>query len=139
MKILHRTLERHGTAGTDVFDLSSEAAAFVRESGIREGQLVVFVPGSTAAVTTVEFESGAVADLKRAVERLAPTGDEYAHNERWGDGNGYSHVRAALLGPSITVPILGGGLATGTWQQIVLLDFDNRPRRREVLLQSIGL
>lgn len=138
MEIVTRTLERRGTAGTDVFDLSDEAAAFVRETGLREGQLVVFVPGSTAAVTTIEFEPGAVADLKRAVERLAPAAADYAHNERWGDGNGYAHVRAALLGPSLTVPIVDGALAVGTWQQIVLLDFDNRPRRREVLLQATG-
>jgi len=139
MKLLHRTLERRGTAATDVFDLSTEAAAFVREAGIRAGQLLVFVPGSTAAVTTIEFETGAVADLKRAAERLAPAGDEYAHDQRWGDGNGYAHVRAALVGPSLTVPIVDGALATGTWQQIVLLDFDNRPRRRQVLLQATGL
>ena len=138
MKILTRTLERQGTAATDVFDLSEDAAAFVRETGIREGQLVVFVPGSTAAVTTIEFEPGAVEDLKRAIERLAPADGEFAHNLRWGDGNGYAHVRAALLGPSLTVPIANGALATGTWQQIVLLDFDNRPRRRKVLLQATG-
>ena len=138
MKILTRTLERQGTAATDVFDLSEDAAAFVRETGIREGQLVVFVPGSTAAVTTIEFEPGAVEDLKRAIERLAPADGEFAHNLRWGDGNGYAHVRAALLGPSLTVPIANGALAPGTWQQIVLLDFDNRPRRRKVLLQATG-
>jgi secondary thiamine-phosphate synthase enzyme len=138
VKILTRTLERQGTAATDVFDLSEDAAAFVRETGIREGQLVVFVPGSTAAVTTIEFEPGAVEDLKRAIERLAPADGEFAHNLRWGDGNGYAHVRAALLGPSLTVPIANGALATGTWQQIVLLDFDNRPRRRKVLLQATG-
>lgn len=138
MKILTRTLERRGTAGTDVHDLSADAATFVDESGIRDGTLVVFVPGSTAAVTTLEFESGAVADLKRAIERLAPASAEYAHDERWGDGIGYSHVRAALLGPSLAVPIAGGELATGAWQQIVLLDFDNRPRQRQVLLQATG-
>jgi secondary thiamine-phosphate synthase enzyme len=139
MKIHRHTLERRGSAGTDLFDLSGDALAFVRDSGIRDGQLLVFVPGSTAAVTTIEFEPGAVADLKQAVERLAPSGADYAHDARWGDGNGYAHVRAALLGPSLTVPIVDGVLATGTWQQIVLLDFDNRPRRREVLLQATGI
>jgi secondary thiamine-phosphate synthase enzyme len=138
MKILTRTLERHGTAATDVFDLSAEASSFVRQSGLASGQLLVFVPGSTAAVTTIEFEPGALADLERAIERLAPADAEYEHNLRWGDGNGYAHVRAALVGPSLTVPIAGGELATGTWQQIVLLDFDNRPRRREILLQITG-
>jgi secondary thiamine-phosphate synthase enzyme len=139
MKILTRTLERLGTADTDVFDLTEDVADLVRESGVRAGQAVVFVPGSTAAVTTIEFESGAVADLKRAVERLAPRDGEYQHDLRWADGNGYAHLRAALLGPSVVVPIADGRLQTGTWQQIVLLDFDNRPRRRKVVVQVSGV
>jgi secondary thiamine-phosphate synthase enzyme len=89
-------------------------------------------------VTTIEFESGAVSDLKKAVERLAPRNAEYDHNLRWGDGNGYSHVRAALLGPSIVLPVAGGRLETGTWQQVVLCDFDNRPRTRRIHLQVMG-
>ena len=138
MKTASRSFERRGTAETDVFDLTADVASVVAEAGIGRGQVLVFVPGSTAAVTTIEFESGAVADLVRAVERLAPGGQPYEHDQRWGDGNGYAHVRAALVGPSLVVPVADGQLATGTWQQIVLLDFDNRPRRRKVLVQATG-
>jgi secondary thiamine-phosphate synthase enzyme len=98
----------------------------------------VFVPGSTAAVTTIEFESGVVADLKGAIDRMAPADIPYEHNARWGDGNGYSHVRAALMGPSLYVPIVDGRPSLGTWQQVVLCDFDNRPRTRRVVLQVVG-
>ncbi|HQP93420.1 MAG TPA: secondary thiamine-phosphate synthase enzyme YjbQ [Thermoanaerobaculia bacterium] len=126
------------TDGTDIVDLTAEVEAFVAASGVTEGLLVVFVPGSTAGVTTIEFESGAVEDLRQAIERLAPRGADYAHDRRWGDGNGYAHVRAALLGPSLTVPVSGGRPLLGTWQQIVLCDFDNRPRRREILLRIVS-
>jgi secondary thiamine-phosphate synthase enzyme len=138
MQLHRRTLELSTSGTTDVVDLTDEVESFVRDSGILHGMLVVFVPGSTAGVTTIEFESGAVADLKRAIERIVPRDAEYAHDLRWGDGNGYAHVRAALLGPSITVPIRDGRPETGTWQQIVLCDFDNRPRRRQVSLQAMG-
>ena len=128
-------LHRETTAETDILDLTPEVGRFVAQSGVQEGWALLFVPGSTAALTTLEFESGAVRDLERAVERLAPRDAEYEHNLRWHDGNGYSHVRAALLGPSLSVPIIGGELATGTWQQIVLCDFDNKPRNRRILLE----
>lgn len=134
-----RTLERATTGDTEILDLTDEVARFVEESGVQSGQVLVFVPGSTAGVTTIEYESGAVEDLKRAIERLAPEGAEYAHDRRWGDGNGYSHVRAALLGPSLTLPVVEGRPLLGTWQQVVLCDFDNRPRRRRVLLQVVGV
>ena len=98
-------------------------------------QFILFIPGSTAAVTTIEFESGVINDLRKAVERLAPQDIYYEHDARWGDGNGYAHVRAALLGPSLTIPIVNKRLLLGTWQQIVLLDFDNRPRKREIIIQ----
>ena len=130
-----QTLERKTTAGTDILDITDAVQAAVRESGVQEGFAVVFVPGSTAAVTTIEYESGVVDDLRRAIERMAPSGIPYAHDARWGDGNGYAHVRAALLGPSLYVPVTEGRLALGTWQQIVLCDFDNRPRRRRVIVQ----
>jgi secondary thiamine-phosphate synthase enzyme len=105
---------------------------------VREGTVTVFVSGSTAALTTIEYESGVLEDLKQAIARMAPEGIPYAHDRRWGDGNGYAHVRAALLGPSLAIPVVGGGLALGAWQQIVLLDFDNRARKREILLQILG-
>ena len=99
---------------------------------------MVFTPGSTAGLTTIEYETGAISDLKDAIARIAPEGMAYAHDARWGDGNGFSHVRAALLGPSLALPLREGALVTGTWQQIVLIDFDNRPRSRRVEIQIIG-
>ncbi len=138
MSIVQGHLELQTSADTDVVDLTPDVSDFVAGTGIQEGLLVIFVPGSTASITTIEYESGAIADLKRAMERLAPRDEHYEHNLRWGDGNGYSHIRAAMLGPSVTVPVEGGQLALGTWQQIVLCDFDNRPRRRRVLLRLLS-
>jgi secondary thiamine-phosphate synthase enzyme len=138
MSIVQGHLEKQTSADTDVVDLTPDVSDFVAGTGIQEGILVIFVPGSTASITTIEYESGAIADLKRAMERLAPRDEHYEHNLRWGDGNGYSHIRAAMLGPSVTVPVQGGQLALGTWQQIVLCDFDNRPRRRRVLLRLLS-
>lgn len=123
---------------TDIIDITAHVSRRVAESGLTEGHVLIFVPGSTAAVTTIEFENGAVCDLKEAIERLAPTGISYRHDARWGDGNGYAHVRAALLGPSLTVPLIEGRLVLGTWQQIVLVDFDNEPRDRKVLVSISG-
>ncbi len=139
MRIEKEQLRRRTTAGTDVLDLTADVEAFVTATGLADGGVTVFVPGSTGAVTTIEFESGAVNDFKRAVERLAPAAGEYEHNLRWGDGNGYSHVRAALMGPSLTLPISDGRVQHGTWQQIVLCDFDNRPRERRIDLQAMGI
>jgi secondary thiamine-phosphate synthase enzyme len=123
---------------TDILDITESVSRKVAASGLTEGQVLVFVPGSTAAVTTIEYESGAVADLKDAIERLAPQALPYRHDARWGDGNGHAHVRAALLGPSLTVPLIRGRLVLGTWQQIVLIDFDNEPRERKVLVSVMG-
>lgn len=138
MSILQGHLEFQTSADTDVVDLTPDVSDFVAGTGIKDGILVIFVSGSTASITTIEYETGALADLKRAVERLAPRDEHYEHNLRWGDGNGYSHVRAALLGPSLTVPVQEGQLELGAWQQIVLCDFDNRPRRRRVLLRLLS-
>lgn len=126
------------TSGLDVVDITDEASAFVAKSGVRTGIFTASVPGSTASVSTIEYESGVVEDLKRAVEELVPENRHYAHDSRWGDGNGYSHVRAALLKPSLTIPVGDGNLMLGTWQQLVLLDFDNRARSRRVVLHVIG-
>jgi len=133
-----KTVEFATSGDMDVIDLSHEVAAFLAESEIVDGILLLFTPGSTAGITTIEYESGCLADLRRAMEQLAPRDAEYEHNLRWGDGNGYSHVRAALLGPSLTVPVRDGRPDTGTWQQIILCDFDNRPRRRKVTLQAMS-
>jgi len=116
---------------TDILDLTGRVREFV--AGV-DGLVHLFVPGSTAGLTTIEFEPGCLRDLRDAFERVAPRHADYEHNKRWGDGNGFSHVRAAMLGPSLTVPVAGGELALGTWQQIVLVDFDNRPRDRRVIV-----
>ena len=137
-KISNSTLSFETSGDTDVIDITSHVSRKVDDSGLTEGRVLVFVPGSTAAVTTIEYESGAVRDLKDAIERIAPIGIPYRHDARWGDGNGYAHVRAALLGPSLNIPLIKGRLVLGTWQQIVLVDFDNRPRDRNVLVSISG-
>ena len=137
-KISHVYLSFKTSGDTDIIDITSQVSHKVAESGLTEGQVLIFVPGSTAAITTIEYESGAVRDLKEAIERLAPAGIPYRHDARWGDGNGYAHVRAAFLGPSLTVPLIQGRLILGTWQQIVLVDFDNEPRDRKVLVSISG-
>ena len=138
MKIISSELEFKTTSQTDIIDISREVQNVVLQSGIQDGNIILFISGSTAALTTIEFESGVVNDLRKAIERIAPRDILYEHDRRWGDGNGYSHVRAALLGPSLNIPIMGGGLLLGTWQQIVLLDFDNRTRRRRITIQIMG-
>jgi len=130
------TLKSQGE--TDIINITAEVEGALRGSKIKNGTVTVFVSGATGGITTVEYESGLVSDLKKAFERLAPRRGEYAHNERWHDGNGFSHVRASLLGPSLTVPFSGGNLALGTWQQIIFMDFDNRPRSRKIVVQIIG-
>jgi secondary thiamine-phosphate synthase enzyme len=122
----------------DTIDITPGIERAITESNLTSGLVALFVVGSTAALTTIEYEDGAVNDLGRAIERLAPRGMEYEHHLRWGDDNGHSHVRAALLGPSLSVPFVGGRLTLGTWQQIILIDFDTRERQREVVAQIIG-
>ena len=114
-------------------DVTDDVADLVSRSGVREGMVSVSVTGSTGAITTIEYEPGALADLRRALDRLAPANDDYEHNARWGDGNGFSHVRSALLKTGIAIPIVEGKLALGTWQQIVVINLDNRAREREVV------
>jgi secondary thiamine-phosphate synthase enzyme len=138
LKISNGYLSFQTSSDTDIIDITPHVFSKVAESGLTEGHVLIFVPGSTAAITTIEYESGAVRDLKEAIERLAPTGIPYRHDAKWGDGNGYAHVRAALLGPSLTVPLIKSRLALGTWQQIVLVDFDNEPRERKVLVSISG-
>ena len=122
----------------DSRDITDLVGAAVTESTCDAGVATVFVVGSTAGVTTIEYEPGAIADLNRLFETLAPRGADYRHHLRWGDDNGSSHVRAALLGPSIAVPFVGGKLTLGTWQQIMLIEFDTRPRKREIVVQIVG-
>jgi len=130
------TLKTKGNG--DTIDITPGVEHAIVEANLSNGIVTLFVVGSTAALTTIEYEDGAVSDLGRAIERLAPRGMEYEHHLRWGDDNGHSHVRAALLGPSLSVPFVGGRLTLGTWQQIILVDFDTRPRQREVAAQIIG-
>lgn len=128
------------TAGFgDILDITGQVQMGLSESSLLEGNVTVFVSGSTAGITTIEYESGAVEDLKKAIERQAPVNIHYAHDARWGDGNGFSHVRAALMGASLTIPFLDGKIQLGTWQQIILCDFDNRARTRNILIQMIGV
>jgi secondary thiamine-phosphate synthase enzyme len=123
----------------DCRDITPALEQCVKESEIRNGLLTVINPGSTGAITTIEYESGAVNDLKKAIERIAPMEIEYAHNLRWDDGNGFSHVRSALMKPSLGIPIVEGKLSLGRWQQAVFLDFDNKPRNRRLVVQIMGI
>ena len=122
----------------DPHDITPAVAAAVRASKLKSGTATAFVVGSTVVITTIEFEDGAIADLNRVLERLAPRGAEYEHHLRWHDDNGSSHVRAALMGPSVTVPFVDAALVLGTWQQIMLLECDTRPREREIVIQIVG-
>lgn len=127
------------TAGNaDVIDITRMVADEVATSNLSGGLACLFTPSSTSALTTIEYESGCISDLRRLLDEIAGSDRHYSHNARWGDGNGHSHLRAALLGPSLTVPFVSGRLALGTWQQIVFIDFDNRPRQRELVLQLLG-
>lgn len=122
----------------DVHDITPQVDKILRSAGLDSGIICVFVPGSTAGITSIEYEPGVVNDLKKAIERLAPSDMAYDHDARWGDGNGFSHVRASLIGASFSIPFSGKKMLLGTWQQVVLVDFDNRPRRREVVVQIHG-
>ena len=122
----------------DVHDITAQIAQVVIASELKAGTVTIFCPSSTSALTTIEYESGCVSDLRRLFEEIVPGNREYAHNARWGDGNGHSHIRAALLGPSLTIPFVNGHLTLGTWQQVIYVDFDVRPRNRELVLQMIG-
>jgi secondary thiamine-phosphate synthase enzyme len=119
-------------------DITPELENFVRESVVRTGVLTVQMMGSTGAITTIEYESGALSDLRRALDVIAPTDGDYAHNARWGDGNGFSHVRSALLKTSLSIPVVDGELGLGTWQQVVAINLDNRERMRELLAVLVG-
>jgi len=138
MKIINDTLPVSTRGFNDIIDITSSVQKLVAKTGINNGQATVFVSGSTAGITTIEFEPGLLKDLPAAFEKLAPMNVRYHHDDRWGDDNGYAHVRAALLGASLVIPINEGQLTLGTWQQIVLIDFDNRPRQREVVVQVFG-
>ena len=123
---------------TDIYDLTRELVRLVEQSALKSGTVTIFSPSSTSGLTTVEYESGCIRDLERMFEELVPSNRDYAHNATWDDGNGHSHMRASLLGPSLTIPFVEKTLTLGTWQQVIYVDFDIRPRRRELVVQMVG-
>ncbi len=123
---------------SDVIDITDRVESVVGHSKIKDGLVTVFCPGSTGSITTIEYESGVLRDLQKVIEKIAPSDVPYEHDRRWGDGNGFSHVRAALMKPGLTVPLIKGRLSLGTWQQIVFIDFDNRKRERKIVVHIVG-
>lgn len=138
MAIITKKIKLSTEGKTDIIDITSGVLSQMGECQLKNGVAVVFVPGSTGAVTVLEYEPGLIEDLKKALEVIAPQNGAYAHNKRWGDMNGYSHIRASILGPSLSVPFINGNLQLGRWQQIIFIELDNRPRSREIILQFIG-
>ncbi len=138
MKVVTRSLKLQTTKEGDMLDVTHKTQDVVQDSGLRDGIVVIFVPGSTGAITTIEHEPGLLQDFPDALERIAPKSIRYEHEARWHDGNGHSHIRASLLGPSLTVPFRNGRLTLGQWQQIAYVELDVRPRTRELLLQLVG-
>lgn len=138
MAVISRTIKIHSKGENDLVDITSDAEKIVRDSKIKSGTLTVFVSGSTGALTTIEFEPGLIKDFPKMLERLAPKDIEYGHEQMWHDGNGHSHVKASLVGPSITIPFTDGKLLLGEWQQIVFIELDTRSRNRNLVLQIIG-
>ena len=138
MAVVTKTIPLATTGPNDIIDITGQVALAVRTSGVTNGAVTVFVPGSTGGLTTIEYEPGLLTDLPELMDRLVPPDQSYHHDQTWHDGNGFSHLRAALVGPDITIPFVAGKLTLGTWQQIVFCEFDNRGRRRELILQIMG-
>ena len=136
--VITKELRLDTSGHTDVQDITRQVEQAVRASGLQAGIVTVFCPGSTGGLTTIEYEGGVEADLRQVLDEIVPPDRDYRHHRRWGDDNGSSHVRAALVGPSLTVPFVGGRLTLGTWQQIVFLDFDTHPRSRTLVVQVMG-
>ena len=138
MKIITDSIEISTRGYTDIVDVTPQVRDVLSRSGLSEGRLTVFISGSTAGVTTIEYEPGLLKDLPEALDKIAPMGARYHHDDTWGDGNGYAHVRAAMIGASFSVPFTQGRMLLGTWQQIVVMDFDNRSRDRKIIVQIMG-
>lgn len=138
MKIIKEKITLKTKGAGDLINITEKISRKLADSGLRDGNITVFVTGSTAAITTFEYEPGLVKDMKEFYERLIPSDKRYHHDDTWGDANGFSHVRAALQGPSLTIPFEDGRLLLGTWQQVVLAEFDNRPREQQIVIQLIG-
>ncbi len=139
LKIINSRLEIETRGSNDLINITDGLARILTESSLLDGQMSVFIVGSTAAITTFEYEPGLIQDMKDAYERLVPSGQPYRHDETWGDANGFSHVRAAIQGPSLVIPFEHGRLLLGTWQQVVVAEFDNRPRHRQIVVQLLGI
>lgn len=138
MVVVTQSIHFHTQGNADILDITEDVAAAVAEAGLQDGTVTLFSPSATSALTTIEYEPGCLSDLRRLFDEIVDPERHYVHNARWGDGNGHSHVRAALLGPSLTVPFVDGRLTLGTWQQIIFIDFDTRPRERELIAQVMG-
>jgi secondary thiamine-phosphate synthase enzyme len=138
MKVINDSIQLSTSGFSDMKDLTEKVSEKLKTHKLQSGQVTIFVPGSTGGLTTIEYESGLEQDFTELMEQIIPSNKTYHHDARWGDGNGFSHVRASLLGPSLTVPFKDGRLLLGTWQQIVFVDFDNRSRSRSIVLQFIG-
>lgn len=138
MPVQTQAIQLQTKGHADIVDITGQVAGAVRQTGLTDGVATIFCPSATSALTTIEYESGCLSDLRRLFDEIVAPNRHYAHNARWGDGNGHSHVRAALLGPSLAVPFVDGRLTLGTWQQIIFVDFDNRSRRRQLVVQVIG-
>ena len=138
MTVVTSSIQLQTRGNGDIHDITRMVEAAVSETELRDGTVTIFCPSATSALTTIEFESGCISDFQRLFDEIADPARPYAHNARWGDGNGHSHTRAALLGPSLTVPFVDGRLTLGTWQQIIYVDFDNRPRHRQLVAQIMG-
>jgi secondary thiamine-phosphate synthase enzyme len=136
--IFSETISLETKGFSDMIDLTDHVGEVLKRSRIENGLVTVFCLGSTGAITTIEYESGVLKDLQKALEKIAPSDIPYEHDKRWGDGNGFSHVRAALMKPGLSIPLIRGRLTLGTWQQIILIDFDNKSRRREIFVHVIG-
>jgi secondary thiamine-phosphate synthase enzyme len=136
--ITNKTILIHTKGNCDVIDITSQVSNEINLSSITNGIVTIFISGSTAGVSTMEYEGGVISDFKGMWDRTVPKNITYQHDSKWGDGNGFSHVRASLLGPSLAIPIVNKKLALGTWQQIIVTDFDNRPRSREIIVQISG-
>lgn len=138
MKVISDSINVQTQGFNDMFDVTGDVARSLEANGLQNGTVTIFVPGATGGLTTIEFESGLATDFAELMEKIIPQNASYHHDARWGDGNGFSHVRASLLGPSLTVPFVDGRMTLGTWQQVVFVDFDNRPRSRSLVLQFMG-
>ena len=138
MAVLSKTISLNTRGNADIQDITNQIEHYVAQSGFKDGIVTIFCPSATSALTTIEYESGALSDLRRLFDEIIPPDREYGHNARWQDGNGHSHIRAALLGPSLTIPFVNYKLTLGTWQQVIYVDFDVRPRQRQLVVQLMG-